>query len=161
MLTPDFTQYSLALLDGDGLLYSAYGCGLRPLWEALEKFHGKTGLILHDKVTGLAAARLIARSGIIQKVFSMVASRPARDFLHESGIVLTASDVTANILRKDKSAMCPGEVIAHTFADPVEFTKKIKEFLGISISVDAQLGVVGGAFAKRSDLFTKGEENHE
>jgi hypothetical protein len=147
MLTPDFTQYSLALLDGDGLLYSVCGGGLRPLWEALEKFHGKTGLILHDRVTGLAAARLIARSGIIRKVFSMVASQPARDFLHDSGIVLMASNVTDNILRKDKSALCPGEVIAHTFADPSEFTQKIKEFLGFSISADIRQTV--GSFYER------------
>ena len=61
MLIPDFTRYSLALLEGEKLIYSACGGGLRPLWDALEKFQGKSGLILHDKVIGLAAARLIVQ----------------------------------------------------------------------------------------------------
>jgi hypothetical protein len=125
MLIPDFTRYSLALLDGERLIYSAEGRGLRPLWEALEKFQEKSGLILHDKVMGLAAARLIVHSGIISEIFTMVASLPAKQFLEKNDITLTAFDVTANILTRDKSAVCPGEVIALATSDPDAFLQKI------------------------------------
>ena len=126
MLIPDFTRYSLALLEGEKLIYSACGGGLRPLWNALEKFQGKSGLILHDKVIGLAAARLIVQSGMIAGIFTRVVSLPAKQFLENNGVALTAFDVAANILTQDKSAVCPGEVIALNTSDPDAFLQKIK-----------------------------------
>lgn len=129
MLIPDFTRYSLALLEGERLIYSACGGGLSPLWFALEKYQGRSGLILHDKVIGLAAARLIFHSGIITEIFTMVASLPAKEYLEKNGIGLTAFDVAANILTKDKSAVCPGEVIAQNTSDPDAFLRKIREVM--------------------------------
>jgi hypothetical protein len=129
MLIPDFTRYSLALLEGEKLIYSAYGGGLRPLWDALERFQGKSGLILHDKVIGLAAARLIVQSGMIAEIFTRVASLPAKQFLENNGVALTAFDVAANILTQDKSAVCPGEVIALNTSDPDAFLQKIKAMI--------------------------------
>jgi hypothetical protein len=129
MLIPDFTRYSLALLEGEKLIYSACGGGLRPLWDALGKFQGKSGLILHDKVIGLAAARLIVQSGMIAATFTRVASLPAKQFLENNGVALTAFDVAANILTQDKSAVCPGEVIALNTSDPDAFLQKIKAMM--------------------------------
>lgn len=129
MLIPDFTRYSLALLEDDRLIYSTEGSGLRPLWDALEKHSGKYGLILHDKVMGLAAARLIVHSGVIAEVFTMVASLPAKQFLEDNGIRLTAFDIVANILTKDKNTICPGEVIALGTSDPDAFFQKIRAMM--------------------------------
>jgi len=129
MLIPDFTRYSLALLEGEKLIYSACGGGLRPLWDALEKFQGKSGLVLHDKVIGLAAARLIVNSGMIAAIFTRIASLPAKQFLENNGVALTAFDVAANILTQDKSAVCPGEVIALNTSDPDAFLQKIKAMM--------------------------------
>jgi hypothetical protein len=126
MLIPYFTRYSLALLEGERLFCSTEGTGLRPLWDALEKFQEKSSLILHDKVMGLAAARLIVYSGMITEIFTMVASLPAKQFLENNGIALTAFDVAANILTQDKSAICPGEVIALGTNDLDAFLQKIR-----------------------------------
>ncbi|KAF0159027.1 MAG: hypothetical protein FD159_774 [Syntrophaceae bacterium] len=126
MLIPDFTKYSLALFKDEKLIHASDGGGLRPLWDALEKHKDKTGLLLHDKLMGLAAARLIVRSGIIAEIYTMIASRPAKEFLEESGIRLTAFDVVASILTKDKSSVCPGEVIAIDTTDPDTFLQKIR-----------------------------------
>jgi hypothetical protein len=38
MLKPDFTKYSLALVQGDKIIYSSDGSGLTPLWDCLEKY---------------------------------------------------------------------------------------------------------------------------
>lgn len=129
MLIPDFTRYSLALFKGESMIHSSTGGGLRPLWEALEMFRGKSGLVLHDKVTGLAAARLIVRSGIIVEVFTMVASLPACQFLEKNHVALTAFDVAANILTLEKTAVCPGEMIAMDTDDPDVFLQKIQAML--------------------------------
>jgi hypothetical protein len=129
MLIPDFTRYSLALLEGEKLIYSACGGGLRPLWDTLEKFQEKSGLILHDKVMGLAAARLVVHSGMIAEIVTMVASLPAKQFLEHNGIALNAFDVAANILTKDKSAVCPGEVIALSTSDSEAFLQKIRAMM--------------------------------
>ena len=129
MLIPDFTRYSLALFKGESMIHSSTGGGLRPLWEALEMFRGKSGLVLHDKVTGLAAARLIVHSGIIVEVFTMVASLSAYQFLEKNHVAITAFDVAANILNLDKTAVCPGEMIAMDTDDPDVFLQKIQAML--------------------------------
>jgi len=132
MLTPDFTRYSLALVEGGQIIHCAGGGGLRPLWDALEKFQGRSGLILYDKVIGLAAAMLIVRSGIIAEIHTKVASRSAEEFLEKNGMILHAAEVAANILTRDQSAVCPGEIIALGCSNTDEFMKSIREFLGIS-----------------------------
>ncbi len=134
---PDFTRYSLALLEGERVIHSARGAGLRPLWEALEKFKGKSGLILHDKVIGLAAAKLVVHSGIITEIITSLASWPARKFAEENSIRLQAYDVVDNILTRDKSAVCPGEVIALETNDPHEFLRRINAMMaGPPIGLD-------------------------
>lgn len=132
MLTPDFSRYSLALLEGDTIIYSSAGAGLRPLWDALEKYQGRSGLFLHDKTMGLAAARLIVYSGLIVGIFTKVASVPARQFLAENGIALSADAVAANILTRDQSAVCPGEVIALNMDAPDVFLQKIRAMLNLA-----------------------------
>jgi len=129
MLMPDFSKYSLALWERNKLIYFSGDKGLRPLFDCLEKQKGKSGLILHDKVIGLAAAKLIVYSGIITEVVTAIASIPAKKFLEDNGVIITAYEVAANIMTKDKSAICPGEVIAlHTEA-PDDFFQKIKKML--------------------------------
>ncbi len=129
MLIPDFARYSLALLEGERVIHSDRGVGLRPLWEALEKFQGKSGLILHDKVIGLAAAKLVVHSGIIAEIITSVASWPAKKFIEDNGIRLEAYDVVDNIMTRDKSAVCPGEVIALNTDDPDVFLEKIRAMM--------------------------------
>ena len=131
MLNPDFKCYSLALLEVGMIIHSSRGSGLRPLWDALEKYSGKSGLILHDKVMGLAAARMIDRSGMIDEVYTAIVSSPARQFLNDCGIRLTAIQVVPNILTNDKSSVCPGEIIALNTSEPDAFYRQIKAMLGI------------------------------
>jgi len=131
-LRPDFSLYSLALVEGDTMIYSSSGVGLRPLWDALNKFPDRSGLVLHDKVMGLAAARLIVYSPCsIQAIITTVVSAPARHFLQESGIALWTDAVAANILTRDQSAVCPGEVIAMNADAPDVFLQKIRAMLNL------------------------------
>ena len=126
MLKPDFTKYSQALVQGDKIIYSSDGCGLKPLWDCLEKYRqSKDKFILFDKVIGLAAARLVVYSGIIAAIHTGLISQPAKQFLKENKVKVEADEIVANILRKDKSAVCPGEIIALNTDDQHAFLAKI------------------------------------
>jgi hypothetical protein len=126
MLKPDFNKYSLALVQGDKIVYSSESSGLKPLWDCLEKYRqSKDKFILFDKVIGLAAARLVVYSGIIEVIHTRLISQPAKQFLKENKIKIKADEIVANILRKDKSAVCPGEIIALNTDDQQEFSAKV------------------------------------
>jgi hypothetical protein len=98
--------------------------------ECLENYSEvKEKLTLHDKVIGLAAAKLIVYSGIISCVHTPLCSKPAKKFLEEYGIKLYAKKIVANILNKDQSAICPGEIIAMNTKEPDAFSSKIMAML--------------------------------
>ena len=126
LLKPDFTKYSLALVQGDKIIYSSDDSGLKPLWDCLGKYRqSKDKFILFDKVIGFAAARIVVYSGIIEAIQTKLISQPAKQFLKENKIKIEADEIVANILRKDKSAVCPGEIIALNTDDQHEFFTKI------------------------------------
>jgi len=130
MLKPDFTRYSLALVQGDKIIYSSQGNGLKPLWDCLEDYrHEKKSLILHDKVIGLAAAKLVSYSGIISAIQALLVSQPAKIYLEENHIKIEAKITVANILTKDRRSICPGEIIALNTDEPDAFRAKIKKML--------------------------------
>jgi len=130
MLKADFTRYSLALIDENKIIFSSAGRGLKPLASCLEIYrHTKNKFILHDKVTGLAAAKLIVYAGFISCVQTLVASQPAKKFLEEHAIKIDAQEVVANILKKDRSSLCPGEVIALNTDREEAFIKQIMTFI--------------------------------
>ncbi len=129
-LKPDFTKYSLALVEEGRIVYSSGESGLRPLWECLKKYR-QTGknFILFDKVIGLAAARLVADARIISRIETLMASAPAKKILEENNILLNARQIVPHILTKDRKATCPGEIIAMNSAATAEFLKKIEAML--------------------------------
>jgi len=74
-LKPDFTKYSLALVQGDIIIFSSQKRGLKPLWDCLENYRQtKESFILYDKVIGLAAAKLVVYSGIISEIRTLLIS---------------------------------------------------------------------------------------
>lgn len=95
--------------------------------ECVERFKGKeTGCTLHDRVVGLAAARLIAHSGMIAKVNTPVSSEQAKSHLCQAGIAVNADSVVPKILNKDRTTMCPMERRAQDMEDR-RFYKELKE----------------------------------
>jgi len=130
MLKVDYNKYSLALIQDDKIIFSSDRHGLRPLVDCLENYsQAKEKLTLHDRVIGLAAAKLIVYSGIISCVHTPLASQPAKKFLEEYGIKLYAKKIVANILKKDRSSICPGEIIAMNAQEPDAFSEQIMAML--------------------------------
>jgi len=126
VIKPDFHEYSLAMFCGGKRIFMSGESGLKPLVEWLEIYRGKYhGCLLHDKVVGLAAARLIVYSGFISEVVTGVSSAPAKSFLLDHGVSVIAALCVDNILTRDGAAICPGEVIALKTDDRKEFLNKI------------------------------------
>jgi hypothetical protein len=129
-LEPDFTKYSLALIENDKIVFSSRESGLRPLWECLKKFHrSKRSFILFDKLIGLAAAKLIVHARIISRIETTLVSEPAKIFLKKNDIPINAVQIVPNILTKDRRTTCPGEIIALNISDTDEFLTKIEGML--------------------------------
>ena len=126
MLSPDFTKYSLALIKDNNIVFSSDKSGLRPLIECIKECKSKfKDCILHDKVVGLAAARLIVYSDMISLVITDIASKPAEELLNKNNVILNAQKIVDNILTKDKSAICQMELKAQLKEDNHEFFLEI------------------------------------
>lgn len=126
MLSPNFTKYSLALIKDNNIVFSSDKSGLRPLIECVNECKSKfRDCILHDKVVGLAAARLIVYSDMISLVITDVASKPAEELLNKNNIIIKAQKIVDNILTKDKSSICPMELKAQLKDDNHEFFLEI------------------------------------
>jgi hypothetical protein len=130
----DMSQFTLVLFDKDNKeLFSSRHPGLRPLVELVSQYNSKKtpnlkGCILFDKVTGLAAAKLAVRSGIISYVSTLVSSAPAKAFLEKNGIKIFAERTVDAILTKDKTEMCPMEKAARSMDDKELFAHLSKTF---------------------------------
>ena len=110
MLVPDFTKYSLALIKDDKILFSSEKSGLRPLIECVKEFKNKVkDCILYDKIVGLAAARLILYSEMINSVFTDIVSEKGKEFLEKNNIELDSKEIVDNILNNKKDGICPME----------------------------------------------------
>jgi len=129
MLKPDFKEHSLVLIKDGRVLFSSDRSGLRPLFMCVERFRGKVkGCTLHDKVIGLAAARLIVYSGAVSKAITPVMSAKAKELLEENMVCTDASAVVERILNREKTGQCPMEERALGL-DNKEFFTQLKSLL--------------------------------
>jgi hypothetical protein len=124
-----FRDYNLALFSGGRRVFSSMGKGLRPLVECLDTCRGYRDCVLHDKIMGLAAARLAADSGIVREIAARTASEPAARFLQSRGIPLEAEGTVPAILTQDGGSVCPGERIALAVEDPARFEKELRAMI--------------------------------
>ena len=131
MVAPAFGNYSLALIHAGAIVHSSRGRGIMPLITCLEDCRSRyRDCTLHDKVIGLAAAKLAVYSGIVGSVVTNVASKASADFLEEKGLALVAGEIAANILTSDHSAVCPGEIIAQGTDDYESLVAQLRAMLG-------------------------------
>jgi len=116
---PNLSEHTLVLMEGDRVLFTSEERGIAPLLECLAKFSGYTGrCTLHDRVTGLAAARLVVLGGFVSEVITRVISSPAQAFLTQHGISVTSETVVDRIFNRNRTGLCPAETIALQTEDP-------------------------------------------
>lgn len=105
----NFDNYVLALIKENKIIFSSKDDGLTPLMECIIKFKDYKDCELHDKIIGLAAAKLILYSEMIKEVKTSLISSPAKKLLEENKIKIEAEQEVENILNKDKTDICPME----------------------------------------------------
>ena len=144
MTAPDFNKYSLCLFCEDRAVFTSHAAGLSPLVDALDLGKWRfQNCILHDKIIGLAAARLIVYSRMIAEVISCVSSHRALILLQKEGILLRSDKTVENILAQDGSSVHPAETIALDTDDPVNFINKIRKLARKEIDADNCRGQCG------------------
>ena len=129
-MEPDFSRYSLALIHEGEMVHSSTRKGLRPLHECIKEHDKLRGCELHDKIIGLAAARLIVDSQMIDAVKTTTASEPAQGLLKDYGIKIEAKKTVKNILTKDKDDICPMEKLAMQIDDNARFAAELGKRMG-------------------------------
>lgn len=115
-------NYPLILYHHRKAVYSSRDSGLQPLVMCISECKGKyTHCRLYDKVMGLAAARLIVYSGMIDKVTTPLASTSAVALLKENNIKIAAGKVVDCIMNKDRTGRCPMEIKAEPMTNEAFF----------------------------------------
>ncbi len=128
MIAPRFDEYSLALIKDKKIISSSTRSGIRPLFMLVNEFKGKVeDCIIHDKVIGLAAAKLIVYSKIASSVITMVASKIGKEFLEKNGIHIQAVKVVDMILNKNQDGQCPMEMKAGMINYTEDFFEEVKK----------------------------------
>jgi len=74
------------------------------------------GAQVYDRVTGLAAARLLSYVRV-SEIHTLTASIHAKNYLAEKDIVFTAEDIVAEILNDSRTDTCPMEKLAQDIVD--------------------------------------------
>jgi hypothetical protein len=129
MIVPDFSKYALALIHDGEIVYSSKNQGIAPLVECIETCAPRyRDCLLHDRVIGLAAAKLVVASGMIRSVVAGVSSQPALDFLRGRGIPMESRSTVPHIMARDGSSICPMEQRAMATEDPDLFLNELKDF---------------------------------
>jgi hypothetical protein len=124
----DLTQYSLALIKDNKIIFSSKKSRLRPIVMCVMKCN-ESNCTLFDKVVGLAAARIIIHSKRISKVITNVISEPALSLLKSNKIEVEAKKKVPNILNDSKTGVCPMEQKAKIITDNSKFYKTMKNLI--------------------------------
>ncbi len=131
-MKPDFTKYTLALYSQGHILFESNESRLKPLIEMVQIYKGEhTGCELHDKIVGLASAKIIVASKIVSELHAGVMSKDARNFLRETEINFTFQDITDIIMNKERTGPCLMELKAREIESPDEQLKHMVEIMGV------------------------------
>jgi hypothetical protein len=132
MPKPDFSQYSLALVHEDKVVFALSGPGIRPLVQCILDNQGKlSDCTLYDKVVGLAAARLAVWSGMISQIHAGLLSETAKTYLDSIGFPHTEDRLVPVILDRTQLGICPMEMIARENPTDAIMWQKIREKLNM------------------------------
>jgi len=129
MIHPDFSKYALALIHEGNVVFSSKDKGIAPLVECIEACSSRyRNCSLHDRVIGLAAAKLVVASKMIVSVLAGVSSQPAGEFLKKSHIPMESKLTVPRIIARDGISFCPMEQRAMATEDADLFLTQMRDF---------------------------------
>lgn len=83
--------------------------------------------ILIDKVIGVAVANIVLYCDL-KTVYTKIISKPALDLLTKNNVQVNYQELVTNILRKDRTDICPLEkkiLTTHSFKEAYDLLKQI------------------------------------
>jgi len=121
--------YSVAAVK-DGLLVSAReGTGIKPFLELVEEAGDRMrGAALADKIIGRTVAMACVDLGV-ESVYAGVISEAAEAELKRFGVPFEYGRKVPRILNRDRSGLCPTEVLVDEAASPEEALPAMKRFV--------------------------------
>ena len=105
--------------------------GIKPIYDVyVEQFEKLKGAFVADRITGKAAAMLLAQ-GEISGIYTDLISEPAVEIFDKKGINIQYMKRVPHILNRDKDGMCPIETISRNVGNVDELIEGIEEFFVI------------------------------
>jgi hypothetical protein len=101
-------QYACMVRDRDGIVTYSVGSGILPLYRLFSDEKDYSGMILTDKVVGIAAAQLSIRMGVAS-VEAVSMSRGALLFLKQNNIAADYLNLAEHIVNRSNDGLCPLE----------------------------------------------------
>ncbi len=109
-----------------GQIYPLYGRGIGPLLNLYEAYGAMDGIVIADKVVGRAAAYIMAALHV-KEVYAHLICEPARAYLKAKGIPLRYKSLTANIMNREGTGLCPFEQCLEGIEDEQEALAAIRQ----------------------------------
>ncbi len=102
--------------------------GIKPVYDVYtESFEDLEGAFVSDRITGKAAAMLLAE-GRIRGIYTDLISEPALEIFNQKGIALEYGKKVPHILNRDRDGMCPIETISRNVSDVDDLIEGIEAF---------------------------------
>jgi hypothetical protein len=122
-------KLALAIVKDGKLVFSSTGIGIKPLFTAVEQLKDELeGSSVADKVTGKAAAMLCKYSKI-KELHTHLISENAIAVLRDTPVILEYEESTPYIKNRDRTGMCPVEIMSLKTNDIDELKLGITTFL--------------------------------
>lgn len=122
-------ELALAIVKDGKSIFTSSGKGIKPLYTAYEEHKDELeGSSVADRVTGRAAAMLCAYSGVKQLKTKLI-SENAINVLNKANVLYEYDECTPFIENRDRTGMCPVEILSLKNDDIDGLLKEIKKFL--------------------------------
>jgi len=137
----------LIIKDGEEV-FSSSDNGILPIVQGVSKMKGA---IVADKVIGKAAALICVHGGAVS-VYANVMTTSAAEVFSENGILFDAEKMVEEILNRDKTGLCPFEILGRDISCPKQalgkVVLKLLEF-GADVDENLAMGCGGGCCEKK------------
>lgn len=121
----------MVVINNDEIITQSTDRGIKPVYDVyINAYESLKGAFVADRITGKAAAMLLAQGGI-SGIYTDLVSEPAVEIFKEKGIKLQYKKRVPHILNRDMDGMCPIETISRNVGNVHELIQGIDEFFVI------------------------------
>ena len=134
------SDYTCLIIKDGEEVFSSSENGILPIVQGVSKMNGA---FLADKVIGRAAALICVHGGVVA-VHARLMTISAAEVLAGYGILFEADKMVEEILNRDKTGLCPFEILGKELKCPKQaFGRIVMKLQGMGANVQADLGCGG------------------